>query len=145
MLYVREYVEYKPWVACRLLVVVGDNGKSQVEEYLHKLQISHSKEYRNIALVLKLAAELGPRCIHNERSCKIVGDVGEFKAKGTLLRVFWFFGGSILLGERRIDTIILTHAARPNKGQEQNREIQRAEDIAARYYESPFPSYNDAK
>jgi hypothetical protein len=41
------------------------------------------------------------------------------------------------LGNRKIDTIILTHAARPDKNI-QNREIKRAERIAAQYKESPF-------
>jgi len=145
MLYVREYMEYKPWGACRILVVVRDNGKAEVEDYLDKIIKTHPKEIVKIAYVLKRAALAGPRSFPDDGVCKIVGEVGEFKAKGYLLRVFWFFAASVIIDGQRIDTIVLTHAARPNKGQEQSREIQRAERIAAEYRHSPFPLYKEKK
>ena len=143
MLSVREYTEFKPWGACRILVVVDDTGLSQVEEFLRECKHSHIAEYEKILRTLRRAASRGPRDIHDEGMCKIVGDVGEFKARKELLRVFWFFADSKTLGNRRIDTIVLTHAARPNKGQEQNREIAKAEDLLAQYRESPFPWYTE--
>lgn len=143
MLFVREYVEYKPWGACRILVVVDDKGRCQVEEYLKGCKATREIEYKKMRLVLAKAASLGPRGIHDDRLCKIVGNVGEFKALGKLLRVFWFFADSKTMGNRRIDTIVLTHAARPGKGQEQDRAIKRAEDIHAQYQQSPFPWYKN--
>lgn len=70
-----------------------------------------------------------------------VGDVGEFKARKELLRVFWFFADSKQLGSRRVDTIVLTHVASPHKGQPQQREIAKARELLAQYRECPFPEH----
>ena len=139
MTFVREFMEYKPWGACRILVVVEDDRRCQVQEFLREHAMTHPMEYKKIANSLRRAVSHGPRDIHDEGMCKIVGDVGEFKARRELLRVFWFFADSKQIDNRRVDTIVLTHAARPNKGQEQEREIAKAKIMLARYRECPFP------
>ncbi len=145
MLYVREFSAYKPWIACRILVVVGNNGKADVEEYLEKSV--DDNDFKKIARVIAEAVKKGPDKIHNNRTCrKIINDkkkppVFEFKAKDSLLRVFWFREEK---GDG-IPTIILTHAAHPAKGKPQEAEFDRVYRIANEYFVSPFPWYDDKK
>lgn len=136
---VTEFVEYKPWKACRILVVVNEDGRTPVLEYFHEIKKTHPDEYKKIVLTLKKAVAHGPRNIHDPGMCKLVGDVGEFKARKKLLRIFWFFADSKKIGSLLVDTIVLTHAARPDKGPQQSKEIAKAEKMLAEYLISPFP------
>lgn len=125
--------------ACRILVIVDDDRRCPVQEYLKDIKINRPAEFKKLVFSLRRAVTYGPRNIHDEGICKIVGEVGEFKARKELLRVFWFFADSKRIGNRQIDTIVLTHAARPNKGQEQNREIAKATSLLTQYRKCPFP------
>ena len=141
MLYVCEFEQFIPWRKCRILVVVDENGHCKLQEYLDELAVTRPVEYKKIMSTLRRVVSRGPRDIHDEGMCKIVGEVGEFKARNELLRVFWFFADFRYIRSLRVDTIVLTHIARPNKGQEQDREIRRAEEMAAQYRRSPFIEY----
>ncbi|MHB9108556.1 MAG: hypothetical protein ACYDCO_15980 [Armatimonadota bacterium] len=127
---------------CGIMVVVDDAGHCEVETKLREYQRTHPREFKKIVLVINKLAEKGHQAIYDTSLCrKLHGRAGEglyeFRDPGGLLRVIWFFIPSSDGGSSA--AILLVSASRPNKGAEQDREIERAQTMRQRFLVNPFP------
>jgi hypothetical protein len=124
---------------CRLLVVVGDNGRCRVEEQLAVVRRERPLERQRIDAILDIVMRFGIESVKGTAWCKPLREgILEFRISAKLLRIFWFYGDSLAHGPDRTAIIVLVEAGSPDKVT-QKKVIAEVVKVRRQYLQAPFP------